>query len=283
MEYSVYDLIRILLKKWYIIVLCALLVGSGAIGLSWLSYQDAIDNYEELTTQTVPVIVNTGTTTASYQYTYSGQEELISTVLSLYQQTAQMEMFVVPEAKTLVDLAFADAKPNIDASVTSLELLAKVQKAVDQLSLYEPPTINADKVVTPSAGPLQVAAHLSVALRNGTIHMTVTGLEEEVAKTVLDAYCRTFSEVNANLIFTTALEAIDLSFAPDPLQPTAMALLAQEIMAEPPTAPGVVKVAGTGACFGFAVGCFIVLLVTFIKDTRPNKKEKPSNEEYYEI
>ena len=279
MEYSVYDLIRVLLKKWFIIVLCTLLVGGGAIGMSWLSYEEAVDNYQALTTETVPVIVNTGTTTVAYRYSYGGHEELISTVLGLYQQTVQTETSVVPEVQTLVDLAFANAKPNIDASVTSPELMVKVQEAIDQLSLQEPPTINADKVVTPSSGPLQVADHLTVALRNGTVHLTVTGLEEEVAKAVLDAYCRMFSVMNENLVFTTTLEVNNLSFTPDPLQPTTMALVAQVVMEEPPEAPSAVKVAGTGACFGFVLGCFVVLLATFIKDTRPSKKEELSNEE----
>lgn len=49
MEYSVYDLIRILLKKWYVILLVMALLGGAAGVFSQRSYQAALADYEDYT------------------------------------------------------------------------------------------------------------------------------------------------------------------------------------------------------------------------------------------
>ena len=64
MEYSVYDLIRILLKKWYVILLVMALLGGAAGVLSQKSYQTALAEYEDYTARELPVNTETGDLTA---------------------------------------------------------------------------------------------------------------------------------------------------------------------------------------------------------------------------
>ena len=67
MEYSVYDLIRILLKKWYVILLVMALLGGAAGVFSQRSYQAALADYEDYTSRAAPVNTEVGSYTAVYQ------------------------------------------------------------------------------------------------------------------------------------------------------------------------------------------------------------------------
>ena len=49
MEYSVKDLVKILLKKWYIILLSVCVVGVAAFFLSQASYAQAVKDYDSYT------------------------------------------------------------------------------------------------------------------------------------------------------------------------------------------------------------------------------------------
>ena len=64
MEYSVKDLFRILVKKWYWILLSAVVAASVAGGVSQVSYSGVLRQYEELTTETYPVDSLMGSVTA---------------------------------------------------------------------------------------------------------------------------------------------------------------------------------------------------------------------------
>ena len=66
MEYSVFDLIRILLKKWYVILLVMVLLGGAAGVLSQKSYQTALAEYEDYTARELPVNTETGDLTAAF-------------------------------------------------------------------------------------------------------------------------------------------------------------------------------------------------------------------------
>lgn len=64
MEYSVKDMFRILVKKWYWILLSAVVAASVAGGVSQASYSGVLRQYEELTTETYPVDSLMGSVTA---------------------------------------------------------------------------------------------------------------------------------------------------------------------------------------------------------------------------
>ena len=70
MEYSVFDLVRALLKKWYVIVLVMALVSGASVFTSRASYEKALADYEAYTTETIPT-GETGTLTVSVGYDYS--------------------------------------------------------------------------------------------------------------------------------------------------------------------------------------------------------------------
>ena len=70
MEYSVFDLVRALLKKWYVIVLVMALVSGASVFTSRASYEKALADYEAYTTETIPT-GETGTLTVSVGYDYT--------------------------------------------------------------------------------------------------------------------------------------------------------------------------------------------------------------------
>ena len=89
MEYSVYDLIRILLKKWYVILLVMALLGGAAGVFSQRSYQAALADYEDYTSRAAPVNTEVGSYTAVYQCGFT------VTDFSRYQgQYAQKNAFI---------------------------------------------------------------------------------------------------------------------------------------------------------------------------------------------
>lgn len=275
MEYSVQDLIKILFKKWYVIVIAAVLIGCGSMYLSQVSYQKTCEEYERLTSETVPVIVDVGTLVATYSCEYAVQTDILSDLFSMYitqNQNAKTDAMQVPSETELSQMMVQVFQQQVSQMATSDSLYVELQSEVDILKLQEPPTIDANKQVTPSTGPLQIAQHFSVEIIDGNmIKLTVSGLEQSVANQILDTYCQIFEKSNCNNMITVTLHQDTCEFTPNPLQPTTTALLAQTVMKEP-TPPNKVKVAGTASVFGAVLACFCILIVTFIKDTRASGK-----------
>lgn len=269
MEYSVSDLIRILLKKWYVILLTMLAVSCMALFLSQRSYRTAVAQYEALTTEKAPVLVQLGTLEQSAVLTFT-VSDLTSQSIFDYTEEEQQAFLTMLENTQLAAL---------EEICQSAELFAAMQTCLLPLNLQEPPFIDADKKVTPSSGPLVLENHMTSAVRSSQVTLSVSGLEEDACAAVAEAYWACLAEQLTSVLITTTADASRAAFTPDPERFTNDALLMQEVMAEPaPTPPRPVKVAGTAAAYSFVFACFGVLLYTFIRDTAPAEKHRGSKE-----
>lgn len=269
MEYSVSDLIRILLKKWYVILLTMLVVSCLALFLSQRSYRTAVAQYEALTTEKAPVLVQLSTLKQSAVLTFTVSDLTAQSIFD-YTEEEQQAFLTMLENTQLAAL---------EEVCQSMELFTAMQTRLLSLELQEPPLIDADKKVTPSSGPLVLEDHITAAVRGSRVTLSISGLEEDTCTAVAEAYWACLAEKMTSALVTTTADTRRASFTPDPERFTNSALFMQEVLAEPaPTPPRPVKVAGTAAVFSFVFAGFGVLLYTFVRDTAPSKKARGAGE-----
>lgn len=287
MEYSVYDLIQILVKKWYVILLAMCLVGGLSTVTARSSYAQTVKNYEESVSKVIDTGVDTGTLTASYLYDYE-MTDLSKYLVEAKRKAAFWESFSeelhggtregTMDISELAEEAYAKVTQEAISLLTDTRVLQSAQSAMDAFQYQEPPTIDGQGNVISSVGPLNVSQHLSVELLEGnTVRLTVFGLEEEVSRQILDAYLKNLKEVGrSDYSMEVSLVEGEQSFTPDPVRFTESAAFAQLVMQKPEKAPIMVKTVGTAAVYAFVLSCFLILVVTFVKDSR--RKENAAKE-----
>lgn len=285
MEYSVYDLVRILLKKWYIILITMAAIG----GLAWVSaqksYEKVLADYEQYTSETITTGVETGTTVAAFRYTYrvndlskyTSEYETKAAFLQNFADNFHAEAYGQEDKNSvyaLAEQAFAKVSEDFSRLLTDSLVMAGVQNTVGTMQYQEPPTIDAGGVVYPSAGPLVSANHMAVELLDATtFRVTVSGLEEAVAQEMIRAYTENLLSVGSqDYALDVAVTPLSTNYFPNPILHTSTAQLAQTVMQKPEQAPIMVKTVGTAAAYAFVLACFLILLFTFIKDMRPSRK-----------
>ena len=286
MEYSVYDLIRILLKKWYIILLTMALVSGLSTVTARKSYEKAVADYEQYTSETISAGVETGSLIALYQYSYEVNDlsrytapyETKAAFLEKFADSFQSAAYGQDEKISVYDLgeqAFSKVSEDFSRLLTDSLVMDRTQDAMTPFQYQEPPTIDANGTILPSAGPLNIYNHLTVDILDAaTLRIIVSGLEESVSTQIVAAYLENLQTVGPRdyaLDITT--EESSVTFYPDAVQFTAAAQFAQTVMQKPAQAPIFVKTVGTAAAYAFVLVCFLILLVTFIKDTHPSKKK----------
>lgn len=283
MEYSVSDLIRILLKKWYVIVLVMAILGGAAGVLSQRSYQSALAEYEDYTTRTVPINTEVGELTAVYQCSFkltdmsryrqrfADKREFIDTYMA-GGGTQMPTDRLYQEAET----AFSAANSDFSALFANTAVLAEVQAYAVQQEFLEPVTVGADGTLTDSAAPLAVSGHLSATISDGgVVTVTLTGLPEELGTALLEVYWQAVKKQGAaQYDMQVSAEPLTQVYAPQKPALTEDALLSQTVMQKPEHVPMLLQAVGKGAAFGFLFGCFGILLYTFIRDTAPTEKQR---------
>lgn len=287
MEYSVYDLIRILVKKWYVILLAMCLVGGLSTVTARSSYAQTVKNYEESVSKVIDFGVDTGTLTASYLYDYE-MTDLSKYLAEAKRKSAFLERFSkellisteeqAADFSALAEQAYAKVTQEAISLLTDTRVLQSTQSAMDAFQYQEPPTVNEKGNIISSGEPLNVSQHLSVELLEGnTVRLTVFGLEEEVSRQILDAYLKNLKEVGrSDYSMELSLVEREQSFTPDPVRFTESAAFAQLVMQKPEKAPILAKTVGTAAAYAFVLSCFLILVVTFVKDSR--RKENAAKE-----
>lgn len=275
MEYSVYDLIHILLKKWYVILITVLAFAGISTVTAKSSYEAAIRNYEQYTSES-DATASDGSLNAVYQYTYSltdvspyveeakRQREFYQAFQNELAPGSSSELF---DAADYVKSAYQSVKEKAAELLTDSLVLQKVQAAAAAV-LPE----GADALVDGDALQIEV-------LDSNQFRVTVSGMKENDARAVMDAYLQSVVEVGASaysLEVNTVLE--NKEFVAEPAALTDRAQLAQEIMERPSAAPILAKTVGTSAVMAFGLACFGVLLYTFIRDTAPAEKRRKSGE-----
>lgn len=287
MEYSVYDLIRILLKKWYVILITMAVIGGISIFLSQRSFTAVQESYEEYTTQTIPAETNTGTHTAVYQFSFQmNSYERYRTLVEqehrfLWDYTHAVtgtDDLPLPEDAlySMAEEAYGYASADFQGLLSNTSaLIAEVQAFAEEEGYLEPPVLLADGTMDASQQiPLDVSKHLAVSVgTGGVLTFTVTGLTEEMGDSLLENYVSQIEIMGENQ-YEMAITAIKQSnkFTQNHSSYTDDALLSQTVMKEPDSAPSTLKAAASGAAFGFLFACFGVLLVAFMKDSRAQRK-----------
>ena len=200
MEYSVFDLIRSLIRKWYVIVISMAVIAAAGAVLSQKSFEMVQESYEEYTTQTIPADTVLGRCTATYQCTFrmKSYDHYRGIMDQRYQFLVGYASGVagsqtVPEDKlyAMADEAYAYANADFQAVLTgSQEVFAKVQAFADEQEYQEPPLLLDDGTTDPSQQTaLVVANHLTAALTaNDLLTLAVTGLTEDVSMALMTQY-----------------------------------------------------------------------------------------------
>lgn len=279
MEYSVYDLIRVLLKKWYVIILAMCVIGGLSVFTAQYSYTQAVANYEASIAETVSAGVDTGTLSASYLYDY----ELIDLTKYLAEAERRMTFYQrfteelgvsseeeVLSVSSLAGSAYSAASQEAAALLTDTRVLAETQTAMDAFHYVEPPVLNENEEIVVSEDSLDVSSHFTVeVLPESVVRLTVSGLEEAPARQLLAAYLESLEAVGRSdySISTTMMER-ENTYTPAPLRLSQSAEFAQVVMAKPEKTPVMVRTVGTAAAFAFVLSCFLILIVTFVKDSR---------------
>lgn len=276
MEYSVFDLVRVLLRKWYVIIVVMALISGAAVFAARASYQKALADYESYTSETVPV-GETGTLTATLAYTCTLKD------FSQYTEEAREKMAFIstfcesmgqPSTKLTVEDYAGEAYAAYTAALIQLPLDSRittaVQEKITELGYMEPPVLDAQGNLIDPDTTLTVATHLSITpVTRGQVILSVTGIEETPAKEILELYTQALTEVAGTAYQMELLvEEPSVSFVLDPVQYTESAQFAQEVMQKPEQAPILVKTVGTAAMYAFVFTCMGILVVTFVKDSQ---------------
>ena len=284
MEYSVNDLIRILLKKWYVILLAMCLLGGLSTITARKSYENAVAQYAEYTAETPASVPETGTCISVYQYGFQ------VTDLSLYVSRAEnKEAFIqqfmedyrgssldqekTADLYTLAEQAYSEAAADCGKLLTDAVVMEKTQQAANESQMQEPAAVDAEGNLVGSS-PLCVSNHLSLSqTSSNTFQIQVYGLEEAVARQLIGYYLENLQAVGRDTYFME-LRMTELSqeYIPNPVPVDASVQFSQTVMQAPQQAPILVKTVGTAMAFAFVLACFLVLLWTFVKESRAAAK-----------
>ena len=274
MEYSVYDLIRILLKKWYVILITVLLFAGISTVTAKKSYENAIRNYEKYTSE-YKAPESGGALNAVCQYSY----EL--TDFSSYVEEAKRQRDFYRAFQEELAPGSSGEMFNVTAYIESAYQAVKGKAAdlltdalvLQRLQAEIPAAPEGDE--TPSVGEvLQVEV-----LGAGQFRVTVKGMDEHTADSILDAYLQAITEVGMSTYsLAVQAEVSEKEYVPVSSTLTDRAQLAQEIMERPTAAPILAKTVGVSAVMAFGLACFGVLLYTFIRDTAPAEKRRGAEE-----
>lgn len=256
MEYSVLDLIKSLLKKWFLILLVMCITAAAAVGLSQLSYQKAVEQYEDYTNETVPMPEGYGTATALIRCSISENSvNVLKSVIRSLPFEGGTPRFSDEE---LAEVVLNTVEDQISALLSNPELTNNIQTA---LSLLNEQT----EVV--------VSEHMWVqSEKNYSFRLHVSGLDESTARQILDLYKAEFTKLADGMLLDMELTEESYGFTLGEGVPTDKAEFSQLVMQEPVEEPNVIRNAITGAVFGFALACILILLLTFAKDSAAQAK-----------
>lgn len=278
MEYSVFDLIWILLRKWYVILLSMCVLGGLSVFTAQISYDLAVQNYERYISETVGAGVDTGTLSATFLYGYD-LIDLTKYLSEARQKAAFYDRFAEElgtdwevdfDVTAMAELAYASVSQEATALIEDSRVLEETQTAMDAFHYVEPPILNGDDKIIEANSPLRVSSHLQVeTLPDSVIRVTVFGLEEEPARNLLAAYLRVLKSVGrSDYSINVKMTERENVYTLDPLRLSQSAQFAQMVMAKPEKASVLVKTVGTAAAYAVVLSCVVILAVTFIRDSR---------------
>ena len=248
MEYSVLDLVKQLLKKWYIILLATIVAAAAAVVLSQYSYQKAVEDYNVHTGETLPLSSGIGQATRHVQIKIPRK-----TLNQLREILEEMKMgYIALTDEQLEDLLVRSLKSQVIEKLKDDNVLLAVQEYMQQNEFDE---------------DFLLREHFDVQdTEDGTIQLVTKDLTEPQSILLLDTYIKKLEEHLSGLLLRIEFKKIDQTFTlPNP-KFTEDAQFAQTVMQEPGEKPSMVKAALTGGIFGVVFGSLGVLCWIFVKD-----------------
>lgn len=275
MEYSVYDLIRILLKKWYIILITVAVFAGLSSVTAKKSYEAALREYDTYTSELEAVENTAGTLTAVCQYEYHLTDlskyiedaERKATFYKAFQSALSAEDAVPFDTSAYIEQAYQEMQGTAVALLTDTKVMSAVQ---NDLAGFQPDETD-----------LEISDVLTVeCLSANRFRLTVNGLDEDTSVKIAESYLKNLPEVGeSDYSLSVEIPECTEDFALTPASLTQRAEFAQEIMERPTAAPILAKTVGTSAVMAFALACFGILLVTFIRDTKQSSLKEKQRED----
>ena len=269
MEYTVSDLLKIFLRRWYVILLSMALLAAVAVYTSQASFQQVSEDYETYTTETKPVTVQVGTLTAAVPYRCD-----IADYNALFHQSDALAAFYEKYTKQLPEDVF-DTDKKLDPSSYALNAYSQISTSFSALIADSAVSAEVNAMYAGQEEPLQPGKpltafdHFAVSIPSAdTLQIVISDLTEETAEAALRTYLTALADAADKYNLTVALDEPDMTYTAAPLEYTERALFAQMTMKAPEAPPSIVRTIGMAMIFGFVFSCFGILLVTFIKDSK---------------
>lgn len=278
MEYTVYDLLKILWRKWYIIVIAVVVIPLLAILISRISYNRAVANYEKFTQERVVAVGDVGTTLTVYQYGYEVKDDF-KQAYQIYAQTTSDEPLL--NEQEYADQLFSQMRQRFVDSLTSEYVWDELEYRLDFAGFKEPDVMDENNNVISSDQALMLKKHFAVKIREENVYeVEIVGVEQDLAQIILAVYNEIVLNRNDDECIQVVLYQQPSSFELTRLVPTDNAVLANQVMAPVPEAPPrLLKTVLICAVFAAAFACFFVLLAAFVQGKKelPDTGEKPNN------
>lgn len=289
MEYSVKDLVKILLKRWYIILLVVGITVAASYFLSDRSYQQATKDYNTYTTAVQQVEVKTGTLTAAYSIRpQTSNENFIQAYTNFLVHHNYTDSDSTPTMDEIADFAIKSLEPHMESLMLNKDILATANIPATDISYS-----NQTNVTTPGTASPPPAKPIEVRyLGDGVFHITLTKVGEADAQQTLQVYIKELTQTISTPTLPYQIDKVSYVFSPDKPVLTDSAQLAQLVMTNPANPDAaqtrtqtsvIIKRMCIAGIFSFAFACIFVLVVTFIRDSAASDKKKvektPENSE----
>lgn len=266
MEYSVFDLMKILLKKWYVILLAVCAVAVASWFLSQESYELALKQYEEYTSQLEEMPDGAGVLTAQYQFAVDTDNDTF--LLALAERYADQDGLSINSVEQLAEFALVSVEPRLERLIKDPTLIDKIQTnyALAKGVLASDPSV-----------PV-MSEHLVLKYDGYACYTaTISGLAEADALEVLMHCSLVLNQLCDSPVMKIYVHQLEKNFELLDPEFTDSAELSQTIMKEPVQKPSRVRTIGMAVIVSFVLTCICILCVTFVVESRRlNKKNAES-------
>ena len=269
MEYTVSDLLKVFLRRWYVILLSMAALTAIALFISRASYDQAVEDYDRYTNETEPVTVEVGTLTVTVPYQCG-----IADYDVLFQQSGELASLYENYARQLPEDVF-DKNKKLDPSAYVMNAYNQMTRSFSELMTDSAVISEVNTVYAGQEEPLQPGTaltafdHFSVSTPSANLlQIVISDLPEDTAEAAMHTYLRALSAAADTYNLVVTLEEPEADYTAAPPEYTERALFAQMTMKAPEAPPSTVRTVGMAMIFGFVFSCFGILLVTFIKDSK---------------
>ena len=243
MEYNVLYLVKALLKKWYVIILAMALVAAAAVGLSKLSYKQAVADYQQ-----------------NMQIAQSENKKvMLQSEFSYRLDDASLSFF-------------GEYLEEISGNVYSDEKLLSVAQSTFNEKLravLNDKTVMAEVAEKYELGEEELAKYLNVtSVSKDAFRVSVSELNEAQAGEMRDAYLGALQKKLQNIFFSFEIEQQS-----NQITVTDEAVQFINAVMEEPVAPSLVKTVITASLYGSAFACIGVLVFIFMKENKRAQKK----------